>query len=224
MCNGRQQDSSKLVMELDPEISDRDLLRRIIAGDEGALTALYRQWQGRIYRFALQMTGNAGHAEEVTQETFMTLIGQARLFDSSRGTLGAFLYGVCRNHVRRCFEAESSYVGLPENSLDGNGFAEPVASLDLLEDLTAAQTVEQVRALVLTLPLRYREAIVLCDLHEMTYEQAAGVLGCAVGTLRSRLHRGRELLLAKLERPRATQIDDEQASPVRRQAQGSALR
>lgn len=210
-------------MEPNPEVSDRDLLRGTIAGDERALTAFYRRWQGRIYRFALQMTGNTGHAEEVTQETFITLIREAHSFDSSRGTAGAFLYGICRNHVRRYFEQESSYVGFPEAPPEGgNGFAEPAASLDLFEDLTVTQTVERVRAAVLTLPLKYREAIVLCDLHEMTYEQAVSVLNCAIGTLRSRLHRARELLLAKLQQ---TQREaGRPASAVRRQAQGSGLR
>jgi len=223
MCNGRQQDSSKLTMEPNTDASDRDLLRDTVAGDGRALTALYRRWQGRIYRFALQMTGNAGHAEEVTQETFVTLIREAGLFDSSRGTLGAFLYGICRNHVRRYFETESSYVGFPETPPEGgNGFAEPSGPLDLFEDLAVTQTVDRVRAAVLTLPLRYREAVVLCDLHEMTYEQAADVLHCAVGTLRSRLHRARGLLLAKLQR-RPTEAEMP-APTVRQQAQGSGLR
>jgi RNA polymerase sigma-70 factor (ECF subfamily) len=210
-------------MEPHAEAADRDLLRGLIAGDERAMTALYRRWQGRLYRFALQMTGNAGHAEEITQETFITLIREAGSFDSSRGTLGSFLYGICRNHVRRCFEEESSYVGFPETFPEGgNGFVEPAVPLDLLQDLTVAETVERVRAAVLTLPLKYREAIVLCDLHEMTYEQAVSVLGCAMGTLRSRLHRARELLLAKLQRP---QTEVESPAPVvRRQAQGSGLR
>lgn len=213
-------------MEPHAEASDRDLLRDMIAGNEKAMASLYRRWQGRIYRFALQMTGNGGHAEELTQETFITLIREAQAFDSSRGTLGAFLYGICRNHARRYFEAESPYVGLTESSSEGgNGLVEPIAPLDLLEDLTVTQTVEQVRAAVLTLPLKYREAIVLCDLHEMTYEQAAGVLGCALGTLRSRLHRARALLLAKLARPQKPQADAERLAPaLDRQAQGSRLR
>ena len=212
-------------MEPHAEVSDRDLLRDMIAGDEKALASLYRRWQGRIYRFALQITGNAGYAEEVTQETFVTLIREAQAFDSSCGTPGGFLYGICRNHVRRYFEAESPYLGFPETSSEGgNGFVEPTAPLDLLEDLAVTQTVEEVRAAVLTLPLKYREAVVLCDLHEMTYAQAAGVLGCALGTLRSRLHRARELLLAKLAGQK-TQAGAERPAPARdRQAQGSRLR
>ncbi|HEY6290308.1 MAG TPA: sigma-70 family RNA polymerase sigma factor [Terriglobia bacterium] len=188
-------------MTPEPQASDGDLLRSMIAGDEHAFVALYRRRQGAIYRFALQMTGNPGLAEEITQEVFMTLIREMKAFDPARGTLGGFLYGICRNHVLRYVAEESPYVGFPETSSEGgNGFTEPAALSDLLSDLAEAETVERVRRAVLTLPPHHREAVVLCDLHEMSYEQAAGVLGCPVGTVRSRLHRARELLLAKLKR------------------------
>jgi RNA polymerase sigma-70 factor (ECF subfamily) len=65
-------------------------------------------------------------------------------------------------------------------------------------DLTKAEGIERVRKAVLGLPLHYREAIVLCDLEEMSYAEAAEAIGCAVGTVRSRVHRGRELLARKL--------------------------
>jgi RNA polymerase sigma-70 factor (ECF subfamily) len=61
------------------------------------------------------------------------------------------------------------------------------------------ERLEQVRAAVLELPVEFREAMVLCELEEMSYEEAADVLGCPIGTIRSRLHRGRAILLAKLE-------------------------
>jgi RNA polymerase sigma-70 factor (ECF subfamily) len=186
-------------MGSDRQVSDGDLLRGMIAGDEQAFAELYRRWQGPLYRFALQMTGNAGLAEEIVQEAFMTLIRAPRTYNSSRGPLRGFLYGVCRNHVLRCVAAESPYLGLAETAADdGHRFAELATSSNLLADLAAAQTVKQVRKAILSLPATYREAVVLCDLHEMTYEQAAGVLKCPVGTVRSRLHRARDLLLAKL--------------------------
>jgi RNA polymerase sigma-70 factor (ECF subfamily) len=58
---------------------------------------------------------------------------------------------------------------------------------------------QHVRAAVLELPAEFREAVVLCELEELSYEEAARTAGCPVGTIRSRLHRGRALLLAKLE-------------------------
>ena len=188
-------------MTFEPQASDDDLLRGMVAGDEQAFTALYRRWQGALYRFALQMTGNAGLAAEITQEAFMTVIREAKAFDPARGSLGGFLYGICRNHVLRYLAQESAYVGLPKPSAEGgSGLLEPADRSDLLAELAEAETVERVRKAVLSLPAHHREAVVLCDLNEMSYEQAAAVLGCPVGTVRSRLHRARELLLAKLTR------------------------
>ena len=66
------------------------------------------------------------------------------------------------------------------------------------EEFASRETVRIVRDAVGELPENYREAIVLCDLEEMTYEEAAQIVGCPVGTIRSRLHRGRAILLEKL--------------------------
>ncbi len=187
-------------MGLERQVSDGDLLRGMIAGNEQDFVQLYRRWQGPLYRFAVQMTGNSGLAEEIVQEAFVTLIQMKGNYDEARGTLGAFLFGICRNHILRSVATESPYLGLRPEDGDGagNGFAALGASSNLLADLAAAETVRQVRRAILTLPATYREAVVLCDLQEMTYEQAAGVMKCPVGTVRSRLHRARELLLAKL--------------------------
>jgi RNA polymerase sigma-70 factor (ECF subfamily) len=67
-----------------------------------------------------------------------------------------------------------------------------------LDDLARAETVELVRKAVLSLPAKYREVVVLCELQDVSYVEAAEILGCAIGTVRSRLHRARALLLAKL--------------------------
>src|SRR5271165_6820796 len=92
------------------------LLRRMVAGDEAAFTMLYRRKHPAIYRFALHMSGNAAMAEDVTQEVFMTLIRDAKRFDPARGTLGGFLFGVARNHLRRRWEQERNSVPLPESA------------------------------------------------------------------------------------------------------------
>ena len=70
--------------------------------------------------------------------------------------------------------------------------------MDPAADLTRAEGIDRVRKAVLTLPVRYREVVVLCDLQELSYAETADALGCAVGTVRSRLHRARALLAAKL--------------------------
>jgi len=171
--------------------SDYDLLTQMLAGDEAAFTALYRRRQGAVYRFALQMTGNVVIAEDVTQDVFMELIQNGRRFDPSRGALASFLYGVARNFVLRRLErdrAANSDVELEDRA----------AGDDVLGDLTRQETIEQVRRAVLSLPAVYREAVVLCDLQDVSYDDAAAALDCPVGTVRSRLNRGRGLLAQKL--------------------------
>ena len=179
---------------------DDVLLRRAAKGDEEAFSLLYRRHQAPMYRFALRMTGNAWAAEEIVQEVFMVLIREPRKYDASRGTLGGFLYGVARNRVMKHLECLPREIPLEQKGEDGSGPG--VVLQDRFTPAVAAETrerKEQVRAAVLELPAEFREAVVLCELEERSYEEAARMAGCPIGTIRSRLHRGRALLLAKLE-------------------------
>ena len=174
--------------ELMIEMGDSELLGRMLAGDENAFTALYRARHAPVYRFALQMTGSVAIAEDVTQEVFIALIEHGRKFDPARGSLSSFLYGIARNLVRRRIEKDREMEAIGE-------FA---GEEDLLGDLTRRETIGQVRRAVLSLPAMYREAVVLCDLQDLSYEEAAAALDCPVGTVRSRLNRGRTMLARKL--------------------------
>jgi len=174
--------------------SDNELLRLMQNGDEDAFVLLYRRCHAGIYRFLLQMCGSPALAEDVTQEVFLVLIRGTESFDSARGSLNAFLYGVARNQILYRLRRERFYVPLevdetPEQQSDSKP----------LEELTRTEIVDSVRRAVLSLPERYREVVVLCDLEEMSYVESAQILGCAVGTVRSRLHRARSLLLEKLQ-------------------------
>ena len=210
------------------------LLRRMVAGDEAAFTLLYRRKHPAIYRFALHMSGNAAIADDVTQEVFMTLIRDAKRFDPARGTLGGFLFGIARNHLRRRWEQERNSVPLPESAdeLDaimarskasgkngtssygngngnghGNGNGAGISAYMLhRDDFATLENVNRVRQAIATLPENYREVVVLCELDELSYEDAAAALDCPVGTVRSRLHRARAILVEKLR----------DAQPVRR--------
>ena len=179
---------------------EKDILTRILAGDEEAFIHLYRERHGPVYRFALQMSGSRSVAEDVTQEVFLALIHEVHNYDASRGTLSGYLYGMARNMVFDHLKRGRMDVPLAQAEADGErSLTAPMdASGDPLGDLTRDEAVESLRQAVLVLPQHYREVVVLCDLHEMNYQDAAKVLGCAVGTVRSRLHRARELLLKKL--------------------------
>jgi RNA polymerase sigma-70 factor (ECF subfamily) len=180
--------------------SDVELLQQITAGDELAFTTVYRRHQARIYRFALLMSGSAAIAEDVTQEVFIVLIREAGRYDASRGSLSGFLYGIARNHVFRCLERDRPYIPIADDS-DGQSIAplpELIAQCDPLDDLARNEMIKSVRQAVLALPTRYRDVVVLCDFQELSYAEAAQVLGRPVGTVSSRLHRGHALLLEKL--------------------------
>jgi RNA polymerase sigma-70 factor (ECF subfamily) len=180
--------------------TDAELLRLTMAGDDQAFTSLYRRHQGQIYRFALLMSGSVGIAEDVTQEVFMVLIREAHRYDPAKGQLPAFLYGVARNYVLRRIDRDRAYVPLIEESEEHE--LVPLTQLidrdDPLGDFTRNEVIRLVRQAVVALPARYREAVVLCDFQELSYAEAAKVLGCPVGTVSSRLHRGHSLLLEKL--------------------------
>jgi len=185
-------------MNLKSELNDSELLRLMLAGDEEAFALLYRRRQGGIYRFALQMSGSKSIAEDVTQEVFLFLMREGHVFDPAKGALSAFLFGVARNHVLRRLRVEHLLAPLGDDSEDVATFSQPSTDMCPLEDLTRAETIEAVRKAVLSLPAKYREVVVLCELQDVSYGETAEILGCAIGTVRSRLHRARALLLAKL--------------------------
>jgi RNA polymerase sigma-70 factor (ECF subfamily) len=169
-------------------MSDEELMRRAAGGDEAAFTELYRRRQPALYRFAYQTSGSAAIAEDVVQEVFLSVIRKAVRYDGARGSVAAFLFGVARNYVLRALDGRRERPDPEDVAAEG----------DLAGDVERSRMIESVRAAVLALPLHYREAVVLCDLQGLPYEQAAEALGCAVGTVRSRLHRARQMLAERL--------------------------
>ena len=199
-------------MNLKSELNDSELLRLMLAGDEEAFALLYRRRQGGIYRFASQMSGSDAIGDDVTQDVFLFLMRKGHTFDPSKGTLSAFLLGVARVYVRRRLRAEQrlELLGHIDVEDDDTPFLQQ-SDMCPLEDLTRAETIESVRRAVLSLPAKYREVVVLCELQDVSYVETAEILGCAIGTVRSRLHRARALLLAKL-RPAESVADADSAS------------
>jgi RNA polymerase sigma-70 factor, ECF subfamily len=173
--------------------SDDDLMTRIAGGDRDAFALLYRRFRADVYRFALHVSGSRPVADDVTQDVFMAMIHEASRYRPGRSSVRAWLLGVARNHVRR---ARARRV---DSALDETAAAAVAAvDADPLPGLVRRQNLEALRRGVLALPVKYREAVVLCDLEELSYADAAAALRCAIGTVRSRLHRGRTLLARRL--------------------------
>ena len=177
--------------------SDDDLLRQINAGDRSAFAELFGRRHVDVFRFALHMTASVSKAEDVAQEVFLVVMREAARSQAGRATVVSWLCGIARNCVRQRMDRDRrleplEVAGRYEPATDVGGAHDP------LSGLLRTERIETLRRAVRTLPVPYREALVLCDLQEMSYEAAADALACPVGTVRSRLHRARALLAAKL--------------------------
>lgn len=179
--------------------TDSQLVGLIIGGDKQAFAELYRRRQRDVYRFALHMSGAPDLAEDVTQEVFMVLMRDGSSYDETRGSVNAFLVGIARNYVLRRLKQDRSFVmmGQPDSE-EASASTDVTSASDQLDVIARNEEIRSVQKAVLSLPAHYREVLVLCELQDMSYAEAAGVLGCAIGTVRSRLNRARTMLMEKL--------------------------
>lgn len=183
-----------------PDTADHELLRLTHAGRAEAFTALYRRHQGPLYRYALMRCGSADMAADVVQEAFMGLLTNRFGFDPLRGQLQHFLFGVARKLILKLEESRQRHVALPEADEDGEldldmacEGAEPLARL------LGNEAAEEVRRALALLPAHYRDVVILFELHELSYQEIAAVCQLDIGTVRSRLSRGRAALAKRLQ-------------------------
>lgn len=178
----------------DGELSDEELHRAARAGSGEAMAVLYRRHGGLVYRFTLRMCRNAAAAEEITQNVFLAMLTQMDRFDAARGSLSTWLCGIARRQLWKHLERNDAAAALDEE--DAAELASPGDGP--AELLLRREAVDAVRAGMDELPPILREVVILCALEEMSYEQAAQVLGIPVGTVRSRLYRAKARLASLL--------------------------
>lgn len=177
--------------------SEVELLRRAAAGDRNAFGDIFERYQHTVYRFARAMTGSDEAADDVTQEVFVILMRDLARYSPERSALSTYLYGVVRNVSRNRMRRDRRLSPLTSvtDALDGRP-----SGPGPYERLLHAETTEEVRRGLARLPSKLREAVILCDLHALSYAEASVVLGTSVAAVRSRLHRGRQLLRLRLSR------------------------
>jgi RNA polymerase sigma-70 factor (ECF subfamily) len=178
------------------EPTDTELVERALGGEREAFEALYHRYQAIVYRFARVMTGSPSVAEDVTQEVFIALMRDLARYKPQRAGLSTYLYGVAHNVTRARLRREQRFVNLDEMPVapsERAGSDDPSAALARSEDLL------RLRKAIVSLPSRYRAVVILCDLQGLSYADAAAVINAPVGTVRSRLHRGRSLLVERLQ-------------------------
>lgn len=170
------------------------LVARLAGGDRSALAELYEREAAPVYRYALALCANPAWAADAVQEAFVALALRPQGFDAARGALGAYLAGVARHALA----AQRRELRL-EDPLPDDDEAPAEADAGAPEALLVQrQDGEQVWAALRQLPAAFREALVLVDLQERPYAEAARIAGIELNTLRTRVHRARLKLAALL--------------------------
>ncbi|MFY7973909.1 MAG: RNA polymerase sigma factor [Rubrivivax sp.] len=181
------------------------LLAQLVGGDRSALEPLYRRESGPVYRYALALCGNTAWAADATQDAFLALVQRPEGVNLALGSLGAWLAGVARHSLLRRWHQSRHETGLDDVHPDGDGseLTSRPQAFEAMPDpallMVRAQSTEQVWAALRRLPLPFGEAVVLVDLQDRSYEEAAAIAGVPLNTLRTRLHRGRQRLAALLQ-------------------------
>jgi len=186
---------SDMRVELSERISASDaaLAARVACGDADALTPLYQRHRGAVYRFALLWSGSAAVAADVTQDVFVHLLGHANDYDAARGPLLPWILGIARNFVHKRSGVDARY--LPEaDELDLAEAPDPPHD----EALDGQRELDRLREAIAALPPHYRDVLVLVELAERSYAEAAAICGCELNTVRSRLFRARALIARAL--------------------------
>lgn len=177
---------------------EASLVERHRQGDAEAFAEIYQQFESMVYNLALRMSGNRADAEDISQETFLRAYRHLKKF-KGKSSLKTWVFRIAlncsntrlkrrgRRWARTVDDAESKL----ENAVDeGRSPEETAVSTDFSET---------VRAGLAELPIAYREAVLLRDFEELNYAEIAEVLGVRIGTVRSRIARGRNLLRKRLE-------------------------
>jgi len=188
--------------------TDTELLRQMRSGTAAAFQALYRRHQGPLFRFALLRSGSPDTAADVVQEVFMGLLTDSFKFDPLRGALPNFLFGVARNlilkheHPRRREESLAW-----DEDADGEQSGDGSEQYEPLGRLLSEEVAEQVRRAIALLPPHYRDCVILYELHELSYLEIAQICQVDIGTVRSRLSRGRAAMAKRLAAHRPDTIN-----------------
>ena len=183
-------------MTITPTTSDDELLRRMRAGDAQAFGALYRRHQGPVYRFALLRCGSLDTAADTVQEAFLGLLSGRFAFDPLRGSLPNFLFGVVRLLILKHEEPRRRESPLPEPDADDPEL--PAEDACPLAQVLALEAAEEVRRALARLAPHYRDAVILYEMHGLSYLEIATICALDIGTVRSRLARGRAALAKAL--------------------------
>ncbi|HJR96689.1 MAG TPA: sigma-70 family RNA polymerase sigma factor [Actinomycetota bacterium] len=187
---------------------DDDLVRRFQAGESDAFTELVRRHQQRVYSICLRMLGEADAAADVAQDTFLTVL---RKLGGFRGD-AAFTTWLHRVAVNACYDELRRKRRRPMPHVVSDDHPEREPGPPVADHADEVIGTSDAAAALASIPEEFRAAVVLADVQDLPYDQIAEVLDVPVGTVKSRVHRGRVALAAALG---VRDADGEPATPSR---------
>ena len=166
-----------------------ETIGRAQSGDLRAFEALVRAYQADVWRFAYHLTRDRALSDDVTQDTFLRAFRAIRSY-GGQSKFSSWLLRIAHNaavdHYRR--RGREVPVELPDDSLPERGSGQAAAT----------EQRAQIQAAIRELPLALREPFVLIEVLGYDYREASAILGVPVGTLKSRMHRARSVLVRRL--------------------------
>ena len=172
------------------EIDDRELVRRVLAGETDDFRLLVDRYQQSIFRFASGLLGNREEAQDVTQEAFLAAFANLSGYDSSRAALSTWLFAIARN---RCINLLKQRRPIAVNELDS------IADVASVDPVVIQELSKQLDRALAALPVEQRSAFVLAEIEELSYAEIARIERTSLGTVKSRIHRAKQQLQSLLE-------------------------
>ena len=180
---------------------------------------LFQRSQRRAYNLAFRLTGNTADAEDVTQDAYLRAWDNFATYDSNRSFEG-WLFRIITNRV---IDMRRRQKRVPMFSLDnpihGDDDGQPMSHEFAAPDSDPMKLViepvmeEKLQSALAALPEDYRMSILLCDVEQRSYQEIADMMHCAIGTVRSRIHRARVMLRKKLDATNAKKRTERTVSP-----------
>jgi RNA polymerase sigma-70 factor (ECF subfamily) len=180
--------------------NDDKLMIDYFEGDENALRILVERWERQVFAFLVRMLGSPEEAEDLCQETFISLIGTVRRY-RPEGKFQSWLFRIAGNHARSRLRRRKILRWLP---LTGEHEETPAAGPDALETMAGREQRLLVQDAVARLPERQRQALVLKQYQEMSYQEIAEAMGTTVSSVQMLLHRA----MTALRKDLASRRDD----------------
>jgi RNA polymerase sigma-70 factor (ECF subfamily) len=184
------------------QTTDSELVKGCLAGDHGAWDSIVRQYNQRIYNLAYRFTGRFDEAEDLTQEIFLKVYRTLNSYRPESGALVTWIVRVGRNHIidhYRKFKTERTHTDSLEVEYE-KAEENPARYASPAQALEQRELSERVHHALLKISEDLREAVILRDLEEFTYEEITSMLDVPLGTVKSRINRGRAELARLLKK------------------------